>query len=286
MGRQCRLLARAAERIRRDAAPEDFHVARVATRRLRSALRVLEESDAPKAHRRALEVRRLGRRLGRVRDLDVALARVKELAPVTARDEALDAFVKHVRARRAKARLRVVRLLDSNDFARLRKKLRSLDRHLDDSAATVAKPSRSMVLAQGRLLEVDLAPTVATQEELHRYRIRVKRFRYTLELSVAKSELVARLLDGAKHLQEQLGLLNDAFVAEAMVERFTKEQPRYRESTALLALRTACHDEQAQRRAELPAVLTSFRRALAAFLVEQGGPGLRSVRPPARRTGT
>lgn len=289
IARQGRELVHAAKRIRRDATPDDFHDARVATRRLRSALRVLEESQADSARLRAAEMRRLGRRLGRVRDLDVLLARVNDFAVGGAEgSHDLTALSKDLRSRRASARRRVVRLLENG---RLRKKLRVLAKELEASDEAIAGLGRSIVLARARrLLALATNPATASEEELHRYRIRVKRFRYTLELSVGGGR-AAQLLDEAKRIQDQLGLLNDAFVAEAMVKSFVDSYPQHRNSAELSALAAACREGQVRRRADLPEPTTAFRATLAAFVAEReselehGGPGLAAVRPARRGRG-
>jgi CHAD domain-containing protein len=287
--RRRRDLVRAAKGIRRDANPKDFHAARVATRRLRSALRVLAEADDAKARARAAEIRRLGRRLGRVRDLDVLLARVEAFAaggrPESSGD--LAEFSKKLRSRRADARRRVVRAIESKDFDRLKKKLRRLAHEVDRSTgSTVTTLGRSLVLARARrLLALGTDPATASEDELHRYRIRVKAFRYTLELSTVGSSLARRLLGEATRVQEQLGLLNDAVVAEAMLKEFVEEHPRYRSSATLHALAAACREDQTRARAGLPEPLTTFQSVLAAFVAEREGeaapvgPGLASARP-------
>jgi CHAD domain-containing protein len=284
-----RELVRAAKRILREPTPEDFHATRVAARRLRAALGVLEESQHEKAHERAIVLRRLGRRLGRVRDLDVVLARVKAFSSAQAAEASrgLAAFAKEARSKRTRARRRAARMLESKEFDELGRKLRTLSYRLEDSGETVAELSRSLVLSRGRrLLAVDIDPRTAGSEDLHRYRVRIKRFRYVLELSASETNLSTLLLDQARRAQDQLGVLNDAFVAEARVKVFLAESPRHRGSVALARLAAACRDDQARARADLPAVTTSFRAALAAFLAEQEGlaervgPGVRAVRSP------
>jgi CHAD domain-containing protein len=291
LGQKRRELVHAAKRIRRDSSPENFHAARVATRRLRAALRVLEESDREEPRERAVDVRRLARRLGRVRDLDVVLDRVNAFARDHAREgsDDLAAFYEEMRAQRKRARRRVLRTLSSEGFSELTKNLRTLARELEHSGEAVSELGRSLLFARGReLLALNIDATNAGSAALHRYRVRIKRFRYVLELSPSSTHLATELLAQAKHAQDQLGLLNDAFVAEARLARFVEEQPRYQNSVALARFAAACRDDQVRCRADLPAVNATFRAALAAFLAEEeratqhGGPGITAVRstPP------
>jgi CHAD domain-containing protein len=291
-----RELVHAAKRLRRDPSPENFHVTRVATRRLRGALRVLEASHEEQARARAVAVRRLARRLGRVRDLDVLLQRVETFAldQATEGSSGLAAFSKEARSQRKRARRRVIRMLESNEFSQLKKKLRSLARRVQESREAVTEFGRSLVLAHGRgLLALDVDPATASSEDLHRFRVRIKRFRYVLELSPTSTHLSTLLLAQAKRAQDLLGVLNDAFVAEARVLAFLEAHPRYRNSLALTRLVAACRAEQERCRADLPAAITSFRAALAAFLANEEnrtghvGPRLTAVRssePALKRT--
>jgi CHAD domain-containing protein len=286
-----RQLARAAKRIRRDAKPEDFHVARVAARRLRSALRVVEESHDEKARRRAVELRRVGRKLGRARDLDVVLATVTELAASQGLAESSDvaAFGQDVRASRARARRKVVRMLEGKRFRRLRRELGALVQRAGDSGSAV----EALVNARAaRLSDVELDPLTASNEELHRYRISTKRFRYTLELVASRSELAQRVLGEAKRVQARLGALHDAVVVEAMVEDFANDHRRYRGSTDLEKLAAAFRVAQQRYRAELAGMLSEFRRNLTRVVREPGPPsqsglGVSSVRhvPSSSRAG-
>jgi CHAD domain-containing protein len=287
LGQKRRELVRSAKRIRRDPTPENFHEARVATRRLRAVLRVLEQSQKEQVRDRAVAVRRLARRLGRVRDLDVVLERVRTFALDRAAEgsRGLAAFSKEARSQRKRARRRVIRRLKGKEFSELKRTLRSLDRRLADSGEAIAELGRSLVVAHGRaLLARDVDPTTGRSEDLHRYRVRIKRFRYVLELSPFSTDLAARLLAEAKHAQDELGALNDAFVAEALAERFLEEHPRYATSNALTRFVAVCREDQEKRRADLPGVNTRFRAALATFLAEEEnlaehvGPGLAAVR--------
>lgn len=285
-----RQLAHAAKRIRRSATPEDFHAARVATRRLRSVLRVLEQAHDDGVHRRARELRRVGRKLGRARDLDVVLATVKALAASHGLAGSADvaAFRKDVRSNRARARRKVVRMLGGKRFRRLKRKLRELTPQRGGSAASVEARVHAHA---ARLSRIEIDPLAAGDDELHRYRIRTKRFRYTLELTTTHTELTRRLLDQAKRVQEQLGSLHDAFVVEALVKSFASEHRPYRESNDLAQLAAAFRVEQGRMRAELAGTLTDFRRDLALLATEgaapaQRGPGVSSARPvPSNRRG-
>ena len=61
-------------------------------------------------------------------------------------------------------------------------------------------------------------PDLHNMEQLHRIRIKLKRFRYALQ-SVPELAVPPRLLRNLKYLQDMLGLLHDDYVNNQMVER-------------------------------------------------------------------
>lgn len=61
-------------------------------------------------------------------------------------------------------------------------------------------------------------------EQLHRIRIKLKRFRYALQ-SVPELAPEARLLRSLKYLQDMLGLLHDDYINTMMVEKLVAAHP-------------------------------------------------------------
>src|SRR5438067_11364524 len=184
---------------------EPVHQLRVATRRLRAALRLfaplLPARFATAAHR---DLAWLGRAIGAVGDLDVLSGLVRKqaarLEPELRRAAGPIGVALH--EQRAQALAALGRTLDSKRCRRLLERLAAFadsrapvgrGARLGDVAPDLLRPHVRAVVRAGRRLGPDAAPP-----ELHRLRVRVKRLRYALETlrslgDRATRELLARL---------------------------------------------------------------------------------------------
>ncbi len=213
--------------------PEPLHQARVAVRRIRSALTLFEPYLDPEAAGRfEATLKRFGRILGEARDRDVF---IKELAGERAEDRQngawLDMVVPPIEAERRAAYRGVQTLIKSaeptgfilalagwaenglwlrpdGEFAHLPNlKLTAIAPEMLDRLA--AKASK-----RGRRLK-DRSLT-----ELHALRKTLKKLRYCAEYCEAlyKHKRVKNYQDRAKELLEVLGALNDTVGAEALLD--------------------------------------------------------------------
>jgi CHAD domain-containing protein len=224
-----RMLAREDAVIKGDD-PEDVHQMRVASRRLRAALQVVEgiyDLDDIRRYRRGL--RRVAQALADVRDLDVFLAHV--LAYLAAQPEKSRAeigpLVAAIEAQRAHAR---ATLIDDLDERRYQKFKRAFAEFLTtpgkglagddgiDANTRVRDFAGSAIwrrYEQWRAHEL----TLASDEGRHQARIAGKRLRYTLEFfAEALGPNVEQALAPLIALQECLGALQDSVVARQRVE--------------------------------------------------------------------
>ncbi len=71
-------------------------------------------------------------------------------------------------------------------------------------------------------------PDLHDMEQLHRIRIKLKRFRYALQ-SVPELKASPRLLRSLKYLQDMLGLLHDDYINNQMVEQLVAAHPKVSE---------------------------------------------------------
>jgi len=197
---------------------EAVHQLRVATRRLRAALRLFAPVLPPRvaAHARA-ELRSLGRAIGAVRDLDVlgaaVMARAARLDP--ALRHALGPLGVAIHDERATAHAALGATLDGRRFHRLLDGLAAFaespapargDVPLGAIAADLVRPLLRDALRAGRALGPDAPPAV-----VHRARIRVKRLRYALEtLRGLGGPAVRKTTVRLARLQERLGEHQDA----------------------------------------------------------------------------
>lgn len=173
--------------------PEHLHDMRVATRRLRAALRLFQEVLPARTvtHLRG-ELKWLGASLGRVRDLDVYLERVEGLGAALSPESRpwLEQYHRQLIEEREKRREALLRALRTLRFHALKESLVGMMEKRPRSwrnrsamalravpAATVLlKPPWERFLKAGRALRLD-SPDV----EMHALRIRAKRLRYALE---------------------------------------------------------------------------------------------------------
>ena len=215
--------------VRLDRDPEGVHKMRVATRTLRSDLRTFEPLlDKAWSDSLRSELGWLAALLGHVRDTDVLLAdleaRVAKLADAEAR--AAVRVLATLRAERAEAHAELLAAMRGGRYVEL------LDRLVDAVAAPrlvpeASGPAKELVppLVQGpwRSLEraVETLGKRPDDAALHDVRIRAKRCRYAAEAAApVLGKRAGAFARAAADLQQVLGELNDAVVAEGWLRRW------------------------------------------------------------------
>jgi CHAD domain-containing protein len=228
--------------------PEDLHDMRVATRRMRAALRVFEGQVDPQALgpiQRGL--RHTGRVLGAVRDLDVFYEKTMhylDSLPEDRRHE-LDPLLDAWRAEREQARARMLEYLDGERYRRFTERFtqflekpcagelpiltaqgEAIAHRVADVLPAVAYARMGAVWAYADPLAEMGAPLV----RYHRLRISGKFLRYTLEFFEEVLGADAKpLIKAIKELQDHLGDLQDAVVSSGVLRTFltwgTWQQP-------------------------------------------------------------
>ena len=268
-----RMLARE-EEVRRGEDPEDVHQMRVATRRLRASLQVVEPIYTPKPIRRfRRQLRRVARALGEVRDRDVFLEHIR--AAAVPPDPALTAQIEEERAAARRD------LLDSLDSTRYRDFKHEFARFLTTPGAAAGDlpptglPLRVRDLAGSMVWRryedwraFEVVVPGGPDETLHLARIAGKRLRYTLEFfAEAFGPRVEAVLAPLAALQENLGALQDAVVARAYVR--ARGLDGHPATAAYLAAREA---ERATYLADLPRLwkhvdCATYRRRLYELII-------------------
>jgi triphosphatase len=210
--------------------PEDVHQMRVATRRLRAALRLFEEVLPPNASALRIELAWIGAALGRVRDLDVQIESLTcESHALGADPQAFGPIVYVFETRRSAAREALQAALDDQRYAAL---LASLQDCLVQPWPDASDVGLSAVtqLVQRRYRRLRKAGQQlhahASAAAAHRARIRAKQFRYALEfLSDVYGQSARRLIRRAVRLQDLLGAAQDAAVLYEQLR--LASQPEY-----------------------------------------------------------
>jgi CHAD domain-containing protein len=216
--------------------PEFLHDMRVATRRLRTALRLfgnaLPETRVSAARS---QLKWIGAGLGPARDLDVQLARLR--AGFRSADEAghsaREAFAGWLDARREQARAKMLRVLDSARFRRFlaafgsylrkgpprRPRAPQARRAISAVAPDLILPALGDLLRRGRRL-THCHPA----RKFHRFRVRCKRVRYLCEfLTGLYGAPAKRTASRLVKAQDALGALQDAIVGQALLAEFMRE---------------------------------------------------------------
>jgi CHAD domain-containing protein/adenylate cyclase class IV len=212
--------------------PEELHDMRVATRRMRMALRIFAPYlDTEEVHPALKGLRRTGRRLGVVRDLDVfkgKAVKYVERLPQRRRGELeglLAAWDLEYAARRAE----LIAYLDGRSYRRFVERMAEL---LEEPPERLSAPGGQGTVAQvlPMLLHRDVADVLgagalvgpgAPLTRFHELRIAGKALRYTLEFFAAPLGRGALpLIATMKGLQDHLGDLQDAVVASGLVRDY------------------------------------------------------------------
>jgi len=243
--------------------PEWLHDMRVATRRLREALRVFREAlPARRAAVLQRHLRWLGRALGRVRDLDVYIVRLDDEARAVnhALLRGIEFHRNRLVAQREKARAAMFRALDSQRCVRFVDRLRRfLDagppkrpraqkarRPVGAEARSIIRRKLSKVLRAGRAIGPQ-----SPDEQLHLLRIKCKRLRYAVEFFSDLYGLTAvKFARRVTRLQDILGAHQDAVVSRAAVaesdRRAAAPRSRARETYFAIGYLMAQHMRRAQ----------------------------------------
>jgi len=256
--------------------PEALHDMRVATRRLRAAVRVFAAGIPARLQSgMSQELQWLGQLLGRVRDLDVQLARLDDFtaaAPAGFRP-ALGCLREYLDGERGRGRADMLAGLDTARYFRLLLRLERFAhargrRRSPDTAAQeliVIAGQRAIQKAFRRLIKRgEKIHATPHPEDLHALRIRAKRLRYLLEfLQELTGKPGRRLVRRLTELQDLLGSYHDAVVAADFVRVYVEGQGAQLAPAQMVALGALVAGElrlAEQKRAEFETTWRRFAR--------------------------
>jgi len=222
---------------------EDLHDMRVATRRMRSAFNVFVPYFDPKILTPFVKnTRRIGRVLGRVRDLDVFMEKAEQYLNETPMQErvSLEPLLESWRVQRERARVKMLQALDGKAYSCLVETFGTFLMTENAGAHPVAADSPTPYrvyqlvprLIYGRYEAVrgyEHLVTDASLDTLHSLRIEFKRLRYSLEFfaDVLGPE-VGDVVKEVVTVQDHLGNLHDADVACGLLIAFLQQWSRAR----------------------------------------------------------
>jgi len=216
--------------------PEELHDMRVATRRMRAAMKIFEDSLPARTRAFRDSLKWVAGALGEVRDIDVQLGHLESWVSDAAPDdrEPLLALRAVLEGQRVKARKAMLRTLDSRRYARLVASFADFLRN---------GPSRRALAARRPIMEVapdlvrkpyhkvrklgDPLTEESSGEEFHELRKKGKRLRYALEfLSGIYAEPIKEFIEPLKALQDVLGDHQDAEVATSHLRELSVARGR------------------------------------------------------------
>jgi triphosphatase len=215
--------------------PEELHDLRVAGRRLDAIVRQFRTYLPASLVRIRPTLKKVLRALGAARDLDVALLELDAFnGELSEADQAnLEPLKQHLRSERARARAKMLSLLDSSAVQKGLDKLRlGLTQPSGDAEAPGA-PALEVVceLIRTRYKKVrkganGLTPDSPT-ESYHAVRGRVKKLRYVLEsVSVIFGKPANGMVRSLRRWQEKLGVQQDADVAGRRLQALAAVPPK------------------------------------------------------------
>ena len=222
--------------------PEYIHQMRVATRRLRAAMRLF----APALPEHLAESLRaplsaLTKELGRARDLDVLLTEIANpVLSALPNEPRLLALASDITNRRYTARAQAVALLAAPDYGRmLLTALESLHAMPATEAPMIALlsfASERLKRLRKKLRRLAVAADIEDPASLHALRIGVKRLRYALEFfsPLTPEGASRRMLKQLTAVQDTLGQLNDLTNAGSLLMDCAGDDPRLREAVTLI----------------------------------------------------
>lgn len=206
-----------------DGNADALHRSRVACRRLRELLPVLR-LDGHTTRKLDRRLRRVTRRLGAVRDLDVLMGLIGELQ----RDRryskgALGALQTAVEEKQKAARQELKAKLPAQKLQKITRGLKRAARQVDGDAGEVQATKHRLLKTTVWVIEaraarratrlraaIEAAGTVYVPATLHQVRIALKKLRFALELSAeVRGQRATREISALRNAQGLLGRLHD-----------------------------------------------------------------------------
>jgi CHAD domain-containing protein len=203
--------------------PEHVHQARVATRRMRAALRVFDDILGRQIGSLGDELKWMAALLGAVRDQDVQLQRFGEIAARLEAQSDCAPYSAWMQERRQHALGLLLEAIASQRFVNLARALENIE-PVSDGDLVAAPETRG---ARGRIERAFRKLRQASKHlnedseasDLHKARIRAKRFRYTVEfMAPLCGKAAGRVIDRTTRLQDLLGNHQDGIVSVRLIE--------------------------------------------------------------------
>ncbi len=200
-----------------------IHQMRVATRRLRAALRLFSDLLPEQATHLNDELKWIAAKLGAARDLDVQLQRLHASATELGIDETVEAYAAWLGQEREGAQTELLEAIQTPRFDRLVEALNTVgdwprmnDLPLLDDAPSRLKAAYKRLNKRAKRLATD-----SPAPNFHEVRVRAKRVRYAAEFFERVpgwSPRAQRVVSSLTDIQDILGALQDGVVGRERIE--------------------------------------------------------------------
>ncbi|MGA1238930.1 MAG: CHAD domain-containing protein [Limisphaerales bacterium] len=208
--------------------PEAVHQVRVACRRLRAAIRLLKPLLPNTTLQLQPELKWLAQNLGPARDADVLTQQTLAFLENSAPPQPHRKLKQQLNRAGKNARRHMQKALQSPRCQSLLQNLKAQDSTLPPSPpppgislAKLIQPLHQKLLKASRKAKPDSTPA-----KIHRLRIHAKRLRYAMEFAAITSNPKAKALRASLiHLQDQLGLYQDAITSQNLLTSWAHSTP-------------------------------------------------------------
>jgi CHAD domain-containing protein len=244
--------------------PYHVHQMRVATRRMRAALRLFGDILPSEASSLNDELKWFASQLGPVRDLDVQLQRMRTTASALSLSDSLGPYEGWLEEQHQQARTKLAEAFESRRFGVLVQHLQRLDEWtLDQNPPVLADGPRRLRRAYKQLHKrADAVDDQSPAADLHAIRIRAKRLRYTAEFfELVYGKPARRLAECVVKLQDLLGNLQDGVVSRELMHAAVQSSAGAWAAQTTLALGQLVQFD-AEREKELRTTFPSAYRAV------------------------
>lgn len=229
--KQYHILLKREESIFEDTDIEDNHQMRVAVRRMRAAMRSFDPLiDDELKLRLKKGLKKLGRTLGAVRDLDVALVYFSEYERNFPDNQGVKFLISHYKQQREENLAALFKFLRTSKYEKAKENVLELIYDLCQKAQGI--PDEIIYSAYMQAFEQVINNVYAYEQyedlrkdepKLHDLRIDIKYLRYNLEFLDLGTPEAKKIIKTMKKYQDSLGIINDCDVMEGRVRSILGE---------------------------------------------------------------
>ena len=177
-----RKLRKCAAKFSKDAAPREIHKLRTNARKVEAVFSALSLDSQNNERRLIKQLRRIRKRAGKVRDLDVLTGDLTTVR-VDGENDCQVLLLEHLGGERRKQASKLRNFI-AQRRTKLKTRLRKASTTLDKALQATEPHPASLATAEALRLSSDLeSPKRLNKGNLHAYRLKVKRLRYVLELA-------------------------------------------------------------------------------------------------------